>query len=193
MGALKGRIILLGGRRREVRSLLQLPVYPQGTHRAAGMRQAAPWCPHISQWSSAPPSSMDPGHGLWGQPGSARGCPLVPGGRALTLCCLSCRTPATASLGGCWPLGIPTASFPEAPGSQPEPQSGSNPWSGAAAGAGSRCQTKGRGQRPGCLVPQGRGAGACRARVLSHPGAAAAPTSRACHAPVPTWPPPWLA
>lgn len=109
------------------------------------------------------------------------------------LCCLSCRTPSTASLGGCWPLGIPISSFPEASRSQPEPRSGSNPWSGAAAGAGSRCQTKGWGQRPGCLVPQGRGAGACRARVLSHPGAAAAPTARACHAPASTQPPPWLA
>lgn len=27
---------------------------------------------------------MNPGHRLWAQPGSARGCPVVPGGRALT-------------------------------------------------------------------------------------------------------------
>lgn len=61
----KGKIILLGARRREVRSLLQLPVYPQGTYPVTGMRQAVPWCPHISHWFSALPSSMDPGHGLW--------------------------------------------------------------------------------------------------------------------------------
>lgn len=139
-------------------------------------------------------------HGSWTQAmRSARICQRMPSSarrqslHSCPLCWLSCRTPSTASLGGCWPLGIPVSSFPEAAGSQPEPRSGSNPWSGAAAGAGSRCQTKGRGQRPGWLLPQGRGAGTCRARALSHPGAAAAPTSCACHAPPSTQPPPWLA
>lgn len=58
---------------------------------------------------------------------------------------------------------------------------------GGCEAPGADCQTKGQGQRPGCLVPRGRGAGARGARVPARfRGCNCPPTPCACHAPVPT-------
>lgn len=60
--------------------------------------------------------------------------------------------------------------------------------SGAIASRGADCQTKGRGQRPGCLVPRGRGAGVCGVWVPAQSGGCCCPPAPCAHCTLePTW------